>query len=139
MSEATAGDGVMNRYKNPVYKGDTGAFIAQSQEPEIATRVLVREGDNPFCGDAVTIALLCIEQNGREVILDARWDGYSCSLCAAAAEALLEQIIGRDIAEVAALEDADITAALGGITPSRTRMQCVHLPLAVMREALEDA
>jgi NifU-like protein involved in Fe-S cluster formation len=67
-----------------------------------------------------------------------RWDGYSCSLCAAAADVLAELCTGRTVEACMQLQEQDIKLALGGIEPSRSRMECVRLPLTTMKEALQQ-
>ena len=58
----------------------------------------VAHGDNPFCGDRVTVSLI-VEQDG---IADARFDGSGCAVATAAASMMTAAIKGLTRAEAAA-------------------------------------
>ncbi|MEG0991581.1 MAG: iron-sulfur cluster assembly scaffold protein, partial [Gordonibacter sp.] len=73
------GDGVMDRYRTPVFRGDR-ASLEQRVGPE--STVVSARGDNPLCGDAMELAVvLGVLPDGSAVIERACWNGYGCSLC----------------------------------------------------------
>jgi nitrogen fixation NifU-like protein len=92
---------------------------------------LVREGLNPLCGDRVRIELRF--DGGR--IAQARFDGEACMIALAAASVLTEMVQGLTPAEIAALPDETLLAALQTqLRPSR--IGCATLALHVLREGL---
>lgn len=82
------------------------------------------EGENPLCGDALTIDLKVI--HGK--IADARFEHRGCALSGAATSILLDHIIGKRITTL-----SDITPEkhldLLGIPVSPGRLNCALLPL----------
>lgn len=97
-------------------------------------------GDNPFCGDALDVFVhLCATENGEARIEEARFDGYACSLCTAAAEALLDAVSGVRVDEARRMTYDDLLGLLGNPSVGRTRSGCVRLPLTVLGRALEGA
>lgn len=97
-------------------------------------------GDNPFCGDALDVVVrLCAAEDGSARIEEARFDGYACSLCTAAAEALLGAVSGMRVEEARRVTYDDLLELLGNPSVGRTRSGCVRLPLTVLGRALEEA
>lgn len=106
------------------------------------------EGHNPLCGDRVEILL----RLSAETIEDIAFDGEACSICIASASLLCEQLPGRSVPDVeamkksleAALKGGEETpgdgplAALNGVRPYPSRIQCALLPWETTERALED-
>ena len=97
--------------------------------------VLRAHGDNPFCGDALDI---WVRLSPAGTIKDVRFDGYACSLCTAAAEALLDAVGGLPVEKARALSYDDLLELLGRPTVGRTRSGCVRLPLTLLARTLEE-
>lgn len=106
-------------------------------------------GDNPFCGDRITVALLV----DGDRIADARFDGAGCAISTASASMMADALHGRTRAEAEALcvvfesllagtaGDAE-TAALGelgafaGVRRYPVRVKCARLPWQTLVSAL---
>ena len=122
---------IMRRYRHRDYQADVEDFCRRHGS-ERAAELVTASGENPFCGDSLSIALSVADG----VIRDACYDGYGCSLCIASAEALLESIIGKPVQEAVSADAENLVRALGGIKVGKSRMKCVELPLTVMRRAV---
>jgi nitrogen fixation NifU-like protein len=110
---------IMDHYRNPRYRGRLAGPTASYEEL------------NPLCGDMIHIDLAIADGH----LVDARFDGHGCAVSQASASMLLEEVVGKPIAEVAALDRDDLFALIG-VTLSPARMKCALLPLAVLRAAL---
>lgn len=125
---------VMERYRNPVYKGNVSRFFQDYTElPGIM--VVSASGDNPFCGDTLRIAV-AMSNTGLRIVDEACYEGYACSLCIASVEVLLESLKGKSADACLDTSIDDLLASLGGIVAGRNRMKCIELPLAVLKKAL---
>lgn len=105
------------------------------------------EGHNPQCGDRVEI-LLKLECG---VIGDIAFDGEACAICMASASLLCENLAGRAASAAVAMKDAlevsltgveepaddDPLAALLGVRPYPSRIQCATLPWETAVKALD--
>jgi nitrogen fixation NifU-like protein len=89
------------------------------------------ELDNPVCGDVVRLDVRL--SHGR--VSEARFSGRGCVLSMASASMLTEEILGKTVAELGALEDADVFRMLG-ITLGPVRAKCGLLPLRVLHEGM---
>ena len=89
------------------------------------------ELDNPVCGDVVRLDIRL--QDGR--VSQARFSGRGCVISMASASMLTEEIQGKTVAELNAIEDEDVFAMLG-ITLGPVRAKCGLLPLRVLHEGL---
>jgi nitrogen fixation protein NifU and related proteins len=92
---------------------------------------VVHEGANPLCGDRIRIEVAM--RDGR--VADARFTANACAISVAAASLLTERVRGMSAADVRAIRDEEIVAALGDQIPP-ARRACAVLPLATMRTAL---
>ena len=77
------------------------------------------EWDNPVCGDVVRIDLRL--ENGR--VSEARFSGQGCVISMASASMLTEEILGKTVEELKALQDEDMFGILG-ITLGPARAKC---------------
>jgi nitrogen fixation NifU-like protein len=89
------------------------------------------EWDNPVCGDVVRIDLRL--ENGR--VSEARFSGQGCVISMASASMLTEEILGKTVEELKALQDEDMFSILG-ITLGPARAKCGLLPLQVLQKGL---
>lgn len=128
------GDEVMERYRNPAYRGELDTFAQHASSDAMVVRA---KGDNPLCGDVIEVALILgTSTDGSVVVERACWNGYGCSLCIAAVEALLEAVQGRPVSEALAVDVPEVLGLLGDPVVSRSRMGCVALPMEVLAGAL---
>jgi nitrogen fixation NifU-like protein len=113
------------------------------------------DGDNPLCGDKVTI-FLSIE-DGR--IADVRFQGRGCAISLASASLMTEAIKGKTEAEVRAmfecfragltakneeeaanaLAELDNLAVFAGVREFPVRVKCATLPWHTLMAALDHA
>lgn len=84
-----------------------------------------------FCGDRLELGLTV--EDGR--ITAAGFDGDLCSVAAAAASVLCEDLVGRPLADAAALS-ASHAAALLGVPLIRARRPCAELPMLALQQAV---
>lgn len=89
------------------------------------------EVDNPVCGDVVRIDARL--RHGR--VSEARFSGRGCVLSVAAASMLTEEIVGKDVDELTAMQDEDIFEMLG-VTLGPVRARCALLALQALRKGL---
>ena len=110
-------------------------------------------GDNPLCGDKVTVFLTV--ESGR--IIDVRFQGSGCAISIASASLMTEAIKGKTEAEVramfeqfhagltakdeaaaaGALADLDKLAVFGGVRDFPMRVKCATLPWRTLVAALD--
>lgn len=112
-------ENILDHYGNPRNEGEL-------EDPDISY-----ERDNPVCGDVVRIDLKLTD--GR--VSQAAFSGQGCVISMASASMFTEEIQGKTIAELKAMDDEDMFQMLGvDLGPSRAN--CGVLPLRVLREAL---
>ena len=90
------------------------------------------EGENPLCGDTVSITI-GLE---HDIIVQAEWQGYGCSLCEGAAEYLVGNVIGMTAEEVTHISLEELTGTVSDVPVGRTRRKCVLLPLEALQKAV---
>jgi nitrogen fixation NifU-like protein len=108
---------IIDRYKNPLFRG--------TLDPNDITF----EDDNPLCGDHIRIDLR-LDGDGR--VTEASFDGHGCAISQAAADLLVESIIGKTLDEVKQLTKQDILEMLG-IELGPVRLKCALLSLKVLK------
>ena len=89
------------------------------------------EMDNPVCGDLVRLDVRL--KDGR--VSEARFSGHGCVISMASASMLTEEILGKTVEELEALQDEDVFDMMG-ITLRPVRAKCGLLPLRVLQEGL---
>ena len=115
---------ILDHYKNPRSYGLLDHADAQA------------EGQNPLCGDEVTISLK-FGADG-ETIDDVGFEGHGCAISQAATSMLTELVRGRKATEVAALPKEELLDEIGiPLTP--IRIKCAILGLGVLKVALHRA
>jgi nitrogen fixation NifU-like protein len=94
------------------------------------------EGQNPLCGDEVTISVRFAPDG--ETIEDVGFEGRGCAISQAATSMLTELVKGRKASEVAELPKEELLDEIGiPLTP--IRLKCAILGLGVLKVALNRA
>ena len=118
-------------------------------EGSTAGEVHHAEGNNPLCGDRLTVFVAL----DGERVADIRFEGSGCAISTASASLMTEAVKGRDRAAVRALFDRVHTlltrpetspdaslgklAALGGVSEFPARVKCATLAWHTLNAALE--
>src|ERR671933_177937 len=115
---------ILDHYKNPRGHG--------ALEPHDAHA----EGQNPLCGDEVSIFVRFAGDGGT--IEDIGFEGRGCAISQAATSMLTEMVKGRKATEVAELPRDELLDEIGiPLTP--VRLKCAILGLGVLKVALHRA
>ena len=94
------------------------------------------EGQNPLCGDEVTISVKFAADG--ETIESIGFEGHGCAISQAATSMLTELVQGRTATEIAALPKEELLEEIGiPLTP--IRLKCAILGLGVLKVALHKA
>jgi nitrogen fixation NifU-like protein len=110
---------ILDHYKNPRGHGVISDPDAQA------------EGQNPLCGDEVSIA---VEFEG-DTIADVKFQGRGCAISQAATSMLMDMVKGRTAQEVASMSRDELLEEVGiPLTP--VRLKCALLGLGVLKVAL---
>ncbi|MBX7237617.1 MAG: SUF system NifU family Fe-S cluster assembly protein [Caldilineales bacterium] len=109
-------ENIIDHFRHPRHKGRLDA-------PDVHYHDV-----NPFCGDEITIEL---KLDGDRV-QEAAFDGKGCAISQAAASMLIDEIQGKTLDEVKALDKDDILDLLG-IPIGPVRMKCALLSLKVLK------
>ena len=92
----------------------------------------IAEGQNPLCGDEVTVSVRFGE---GEVIEDVGFEGRGCAISQAATSMLTDMVKGRTAHEVATMPKDELLEEIGiPLTP--VRLKCALLGLGVLKLAL---
>ena len=131
-------DAIARRSRKVAHRGfEALAFAAASPGGAEEIREASARGDNPFCGDELEVRVRLRRDGARGWVVErAAFDGYACTLCLAAADALMEAAEGMAAADACALTGEDVCTLLGGLEVGRTRKGCVELPATVLSRAL---
>jgi nitrogen fixation NifU-like protein len=114
---------ILDHYKNPRSHGLLEHADAQA------------EGQNPLCGDEVTVSVRFGEGDTIEEI---GFEGRGCAISQAATSMLTELVRGRSAAEVASMPKDELLDEIGiPLTP--VRLKCAILGLGVLKLALHKA
>ena len=115
---------ILDHYKNPRSYGVLADADARA------------EGQNPLCGDEVTMSVR-FGPDG-ETIEDVGFEGRGCAISQAATSMLTELVRGRTATEVAELPKEELLEEIGiPLTP--IRLKCAILGLGVLKVALHRA
>jgi nitrogen fixation NifU-like protein len=115
---------ILDHYKNPRGHGTIEDADAHA------------EGQNPLCGDEVSIYV----EFGADgdTINDVKFRGRGCAISQAATSMLTEMVKGRKATEVAAMPRDELLEEVGiPLTP--IRLKCALLGLGVLKVALHRA
>ncbi len=115
---------ILDHYKNP-----RGHGVIEDADAEA-------EGENPLCGDEVSI-YVTFGHDG-ETIDEVRFSGRGCAISQAATSMLMEMTKGRTAQQVADLDKDELLAEIGvPLTP--VRLKCAMLGLTTLKVALHKA
>ena len=115
---------ILDHYKNPRGHGVIEEADAQA------------EGQNPLCGDEVSI-FVSFEDDG-ETIEDVKFRGRGCAISQASTSMLMEMVKGRKATDVALMSKEELLDEVGiQLTP--IRLKCALLGLGVLKVALHRA
>jgi len=110
---------ILDHYKNPRGHGVIDGADAEA------------EGQNPLCGDEVSIA---VAFDGN-TIADVKFQGRGCAISQAATSMLMDMVKGRSAEEVASMSREELLDEVGiPLTP--VRLKCALLGLGVLKLAL---
>ena len=115
---------ILDHYKNP-----RGHGVIEGADAEA-------EGQNPLCGDEVSIFV----QFGAdgETIDDVKFRGRGCAISQASTSMLMEMVRGRSAKEIATMPRDELLEEIGiPLTP--VRLKCALLGLGVLKVALHRA
>jgi nitrogen fixation NifU-like protein len=112
---------ILDHYKNPRGHGVIAEADAEA------------EGQNPLCGDEVSIYVRFGEDN--DTIDEVKFSGRGCAISQAATSMLTEMVQGKKATEVAALDKDELLDEIGiPLTP--IRLKCAMLGLTTLKVAL---
>lgn len=109
-------ENIIDHFRHPRHKGHLDA-------PDVHYHDV-----NPFCGDEITVELKLDGERVQEAV----FDGKGCAISQASASMLIDEIQGKTLAEVKALDKEDILEMLG-IPIGPVRMKCALLSLKVLK------
>ncbi len=110
---------ILDHYKNPHNFG------------EIPDADITQEGDNPLCGDVVTLFLKLEDGKLRAI----KFRGRGCAISQASASILTDLVIGMPLEAVRRFPSKALLDELG-IQVSPARMKCATLAVNTLRVAL---
>ncbi len=108
---------IIDRFQNPQFRGT------------LDPHDISFEDDNPLCGDHIRIDL---RVDDEDIITEATFDGRGCSISQAAADLVVESVIGKNLEEVKKLNKEDVLELLG-IELGPVRLKCALLSLKVVK------
>src|SRR5438270_3849378 len=115
---------ILDHYKNP-----RGHGVIEDADAEA-------EGQNPLCGDEVSIYVAFGEDG--DTIDEVKFSGRGCAISQAATSMLMEMTKGRSASEVASLPRDELLDEIGiPLTP--VRLKCALLGLSTLKLALHKA
>ena len=113
---------ILDHYKNPRGQGLLEAPDAQA------------EGQNPLCGDEVTVSL----RFDGDTIAEVGFEGRGCAISQAATSMLTEIVVGRTAEEVARMPKEELLEEIG-IPLSPVRLKCAILGFGTLKVALHKS
>jgi len=115
---------ILDHYRNPRGHGELDEPDAQA------------EGQNPLCGDEVSIYVSFADDG--ETIEEVKFSGRGCAISQAATSMLTEMVQGRKASEIAGLPKDELLEEIGiPLTP--VRLKCALLGLGTLKVALHKA
>ena len=115
---------ILDHYKNP-----RGHGLIEDADAEA-------EGQNPLCGDEVSIYVAFADDG--DTIDEVKFSGRGCAISQAATSMLTEMVKGRSATQVAPLPRDELLDEIGiPLTP--VRLKCALLGLSTLKLALHKA
>ena len=113
---------LLEHYENPCHYGPMQAAD------------IVTSGENPGCGDIVTIYL---DVSNGSIANRVQFEGEGCTISLGAASLLMEMVQGKTLAQIQALDYNDLIDSLGRDVVL-TRVRCATLGLKTLKEAVQQ-
>lgn len=111
---------ILDHYEDPYHRGTCDGATHRD------------EGDNPLCGDVVSVELN-VDSQGR--VAEAWFDGDGCCISQAAASMLMEAIEGKQVQEIQEFSAEDMLQLFRAkLTPNRQK--CCLLSWRVVQSAI---
>ena len=110
---------ILDHYKNPHHHG------------KLENPTVTFDDSNPLCGDKIHLELLL--ENG--LIVDAAFSGEGCAISKASASMLMDEIIGKTVANVLGMTKENIFEMVG-VPLSSARVKCALLGFAAVKKML---
>lgn len=116
----------------------TDRFLEHYESPRhygaLSQADVVVRGENPGCGDVITIYL----KTGKgEAARQIQFEGQGCTISQAGASMLLEMVQEKTLAEIEGIDYNDLLEALGKEIVL-TRVSCATLGLRTLKNAIEQ-
>jgi len=111
-------DYILDHYKNPRNQGD------------LAGATNTYADSNPLCGDELSMALRIEDDR----VADVRFNGKGCAISVASASILTDEIKGKTLDEIKAIDRDHVLESLG-ISISPARIKCALLSLKTLKGA----
>jgi nitrogen fixation NifU-like protein len=92
----------------------------------------VAEGQNPLCGDEVTVS---VRFSDGDIIESVGFEGRGCAISQAATSMLTDLVKGRSAQEIALMPKEELLEEIG-IPLSPVRLKCALLGMGVLKVAL---
>lgn len=115
---------ILDHYENPRYHG------------ALEKADITHEESNPLCGDRIQVQVRLSDDGGQARIADAAFTGEGCIISQAAASMLLEDVVGKPIAEVENMEPQHVLDLLGAPLTA-ARVKCALLGLKVLKTGIK--
>ena len=115
---------ILDHYKNP-----RGHGLIEDADAEA-------EGQNPLCGDEVSIYVQFADDG--ETIDEVKFSGRGCAISQASTSMLMGMVKGRRATEIASLPKEELLEEVG-IPLNPIRLKCALLGLGVLKVALHRA
>ncbi|GAC1444391.1 MAG: SUF system NifU family Fe-S cluster assembly protein [Chloroflexota bacterium] len=111
---------IQDAYRRPRHRG------------EVTHPTHTWEDENPLCGDTLRVQLRV--ENNR--IVEAKFDGRGCAISQAAAELMLDRLVGGPLSAIDDLTKDSVLEELGIPHISPARLKCALLSLGVLKCAV---
>lgn len=95
---------------------------------EIPEADISYEDSNPLCGDKIRIDI----KLKNNIVEDVKFNGKGCAISQASASMLTDELLGKSLDEIKAMDKQFILDMLG-IPLGPTRVKCALLPLKVIK------
>ena len=117
---------ILDHYKNP-----RGHGVIEDADASA-------EGQNPLCGDEVSIYVAFGEDG--ETIDEVKFSGRGCAISQAATSMLMEMVEGKKASDVATMSRDELLDEIGvPLQNNPTRLKCALLGLTTLKVALHKA
>jgi nitrogen fixation NifU-like protein len=100
----------------------------------LAEADVVAHGENPGCGDVITVYL---RVNGGGVAEQVQFEGEGCTISLAATSLLMEMVQGKTLAQIQAIDYNHLIDSLGRDVVL-TRIRCASLGLKTLKDAVRQ-